>query len=789
MRKTLVILALTALLGTSPAKAGMQRKEPSHRFALIAVTSADQSTALADVLRLHYGYDPKNVRVLGRTDATSRNLQAAMGKLAGETAPSDSVLLHLEAATTGEGIDTAYLVAGAVPGERWTHVTILDVAKAVYSLRATTVLLVFPMCISPKSSVQDTLGPLFTQPGKNISLVTYCARGDASGTLASHIARVLQGDRAGDVPFGVDEIGELIHASAPFDVRTWTPPASTGEPFVFLPTRGRLSSYTAILASSAAETKLKEVAIQELVQSLLSEPAERRSALLSNTGVLQQLAASASGAPTLRLKAIWAMGEIQHPAAATTFETIYSSAPADASLRRAAVEAAAKLPADGGVKLLRTALSDAEATVKVVAVRNLGVRRDEPSRSTLVAMVQNDANADVRIAALQSLSLFTDPDGSLKTAIAALLEDPSPAVRREAVATWIALGGVAATGPLVAKLGVDTDATVRQTIAYALGRKTPPAEALDRVVGALRTAAATANPPIVREAAIWSLGELGTAAEQSLLAVVNNQKDDPKIIAAAAQALGKQKSRRAVKALLDLLRSSDVQIATSAASALGDIGDSSTRVISALFDAARTGDTFLRAKAEKALQNLSPKRIDLVPLLRDKSPVVRREAATKIASAKDPNDVQLLALLLSDPDPTVREEVLGWLSQYEDDAARQRIGSMISDEDPFRREAAARLIGMWRWPGGTSALLSGASDADPRVRAQSVQSLGRLAAPATAKKVLEATTDRDPLVRRAAAEALSAFSSSQAAAALQRMSEDPNPEVRQAAIDVLRKKQ
>jgi len=791
--KTLIVHLAFVLLAQSVHAGLAARTGPGEKWALIVVADASGTgNSLATVLEQDYGYRSANILPVFGPLVTNRDIHKALMYLLVRTSPSDSVFIHIEAPAIGEGADTAYLMSGSDAEQRWTQFTMLELSKLIEEIRSSSMLIILPLCVSPKSNVSDALGPLFARSDKSLSVITYCARDTrraAGPPMSSTIASVLRGDRTADVPFGLEEVSELIQRSAQTDVRLWSPPGSSGQAFTFQAIHGRYTSYNAALLDPATELKVKEEAIQQLVESLLAEPPDRRAVLLRSTTALEKIARDGSAPSSLRLKAIWAIGEVQHPLALSVFQEVYAQSSSDAILRRSTVEAAATLTPPAGVELLRRALADPESTVSLVAIRALGQRRDEPSKSTLVNILQTATSPDVRVAALQSLSLFADSDGSLKAVVATRLDDPAAAVRREAIAAWFSLGGDPATDAVLAKLGTDPDATVRQTIAYSLGRNKPSDDDdLEDVVEALRPAATRENPPIVREAAIWSLGELGTAADRPLLGIINNPKDDPRIIAAAAEALGKQKSRRAVKPLIELMRSPDVEIHTSAAEALGSIGDSSTRVISALFEATRNGEPFLRAASEQALASLSPSRDDLRPLLKDPSPFVRTEAALKIGAARDANDVKDLSKLLSDPDPTVRDSVLKTLSQYNDDRSKEQVRDLLSADDPYRREAAAQLIGVWKWTDGTAALTESAGDADPRVRAQAVKSLGRIANPATESFVLTASGDRDPHVRLAAAEAMTSFSSPEVVTRLRAMSDDPNPEVRQAAIDALRKR-
>lgn len=261
------------------------------------------------------------------------------------------------------------------------------------------------------------------------------------------------------------------------------------------------------------------------------------------------------------------------------------------------------------------------------------------------------------------------------------------------------------------------------------------------------------------------------------------------LVAAAATALGKQKNRRASRQLIELLGSPSVEVSTAAATALGNIGDASAPAVGALFKATSSGDTYVRSAAEQALAKLSPRREDLIPLLKDESSAfVRAAAAAKLGAAKDPTDLKDLSKLLDDPDPGVRDSVLKILSQYTDDVSKAQLRSFLDDDDVYRREAAAQLIGVWQWKESSPALAARVKDKDPRVRVQVVKSLGRIGDASTAGAIIDAAHDADARVRLAVAEALTNVAFEQVLPTLHKLSEDENAEVRQAAIEALRKR-
>jgi hypothetical protein len=138
-----------------------------------------------------------------------------------------------------------------------------------------------------------------------------------------------------------------------------------------------------------------------------------------------------------------------------------------------------------------------------------------------------DANADVRaaaIGALQRCSALTDSE------LIAATTDPESSVRRRAAE----LSAVRPTIPLLSLLS-DPDDSVVEVAAWAAGEQgeiEPPADAVIMRLIELGTSAAA---PLVREAAIASLGAIGD--ERGLAAILSACSDKPQIRRRAVLAL------------------------------------------------------------------------------------------------------------------------------------------------------------------------------------------------------------------------------------------------------------
>jgi hypothetical protein len=100
-------------------------------------------------------------------------------------------------------------------------------------------------------------------------------------------------------------------------------------------------------------------------------------------------------------------------------------------LRTAAVRSLGAFPKELSREGIQVAATDSEPRVREAACTALARMGDPASVGMLAAMVQNDDNLDVRLAASQQLGQFSDPLAI--QALGAALDDPNPALQFRAV--------------------------------------------------------------------------------------------------------------------------------------------------------------------------------------------------------------------------------------------------------------------------------------------------------------------------------------------------------------------
>ncbi|HTU92013.1 MAG TPA: HEAT repeat domain-containing protein [Gemmataceae bacterium] len=264
----------------------------------------------------------------------------------------------------------------------------------------------------------------------------------------------------------------------------------------------------------------------------------------------------------------------------------------------------------------RKELSNRDASVRRSAAFALG-RMGEEARgavSQLVRLLLEDQNAGVRGMAASAIG-----------DIARALKDNNEAV-------WNKSGGT-----LVQLLKNDPSEQVRRSAAYALGAFGPQAAgATEDLIKALGDDKAS-----VRQNAAWALGRISAAAGD------------------------------AVTKLSQCLRDKDALVRRDAAEALGSLGKAGAKAGRPLIELAKSEpDTVVKKTALASLVRIAgPEQADaakdLVPLLEDKDPKIRLDAAlvlTRIGGEESANALSVLRSALKDSDPDNQESAAAALA-------------------------------------------------------------------------------------------------------------------------------
>lgn len=303
----------------------------------------------------------------------------------------------------------------------------------------------------------------------------------------------------------------------------------------------------------------------------------------------------------------------------------------------------------------------------------------------------SDANAAVRLAAIKSLGQLGDP-----RAIAALskaLREDSDARVREAAA--YALGEIddsRAVAPLLEALKSERVGSVKEKIVHALGEIDDPA-AVQGIIAVLKDSSTQ-----VRRAAVWALGELeDPSAVPALLGMVRDE--DAEVRQHTAQALGDLKGNTSatIDALAILSRDAIADVREHAVNALGQMED--PRTLGPLVAALKDANADVRSNAADAINNIDNLKQAppaLIEALTDPSRDVRKNAAQSLGSIGDVAAVPALKRMTTDPDTEMRRAAVEALSDIGGPEAIQVLMGMLKDSDPEVRRIAAEALGSKR---------------------------------------------------------------------------------------------
>jgi HEAT repeat protein len=177
---------------------------------------------------------------------------------------------------------------------------------------------------------------------------------------------------------------------------------------------------------------------------------------------------------------------------------------------------------------------DPNASARVHAAQVLGAL-GQLSRAAIPTVIGalSDSNASVRLVAVNALGRIGLPVDQLRV-VARASTDRDAAVRAAAVEALIALHAPAGTLRAIGERAAqDPDAVVRVEAAYALASSGSPARVVPRLVAALDDA-----DPSVRTAAATVLGRLGPEASSAMVALQRAATDsDREVRAVATQSL------------------------------------------------------------------------------------------------------------------------------------------------------------------------------------------------------------------------------------------------------------
>ena len=293
--------------------------------------------------------------------------------------------------------------------------------------------------------------------------------------------------------------------------------------------------------------------------------------------------------------------------------------------------------------------------------------------------------------------------------------------------------------------------------------------------------------PVVRVAAVTSLGRLGDPRAIAALAKALREDADPRVREAAAYALGEIDDSRAVAPLLEALKSEKVSsVREKIVHALGEIDDPTA--VAGISAVVKDPSAAVRREVVWALGELEdPAGIPaLVTAIKDEDAEVRKNTAQALGQLKVTSALDALAQLTRDDNADVRSHAVNALGQIEDMRALPTLVTALKDANADVRSQAAEAIqsldGIKTAP---RALIDALADPNRDVRKNATQALGSIGDEAAVPALKRLTSDTDTEVRRGAAEALSEIGGPEAIQALMGLLKDQDPEIRRIAAEAL----
>jgi HEAT repeat protein len=263
------------------------------------------------------------------------------------------------------------------------------------------------------------------------------------------------------------------------------------------------------------------------------------------------------------------------------------------------------------------------------------------------------------------------------------------------------------------------------------------------------------------------------------------EAEDADTRVAAVVALGRIGDRRAVPALLGLLRA-DPELVVVTTGALARIGD--PRALEPLLEVLEWPETAARQAAIAALNSLGhpdlPARTEA--LLRSPNPCVRESAARIAGYFGYANCVEPLLALGRDPEENVRRAAAESIAFLEDPRVLPALSQAIREDTPRVRASAAQGLGQTGRREAVPVLISALEDNDAWVRYFSARALGQLGAPEMVEPLARlAQSDPANHVRAAALGAIGRLGGSRAASILAPFLEASDSDLSRAAIQAL----
>lgn len=340
------------------------------------------------------------------------------------------------------------------------------------------------------------------------------------------------------------------------------------------------------------------------------------------------------------------------------------------SVRQHAVEALANIGGAGVIKHLLAVAKGNDNSLRSAAIRGLAAIED-PKASAAIAELLDSKELKLRSAAVSAISYrsrrssqYTQPLKLLQKA----LVDPHPSIRRSALdillryrpknLAEVLIQGMKDPDVQIRIVAVNATSNVsgsNDDVTAALVKALGDSELRVRAAAIQRLPGRSIPPKAVKPLADILIEKLKPSPNSKVKA---ERRTEGNTVTGLVSALGKTGDKRAVPALLAALNDKhDPTVRAAAANALGQMGDKS--VAKHLIGLLKDSSLDVRITAIRALW-ITDKTAAVkatIPLLKDSDLTVRREAIRRLGDARDKRASKSLQQLAGSEQPYIREAV------------------------------------------------------------------------------------------------------------------------------------
>jgi HEAT repeat protein len=263
------------------------------------------------------------------------------------------------------------------------------------------------------------------------------------------------------------------------------------------------------------------------------------------------------------------------------------------------------------------------------------------------------------------------------------------------------------------------------------------------------------------------------------------KSDDEKLRSQVAGALGRVPHPGCLRALIEALGDDSLEVRKHCVAALGELGDK--RAAPALVPLLNESDTELRIAAAEALGRIGDQRAVpyLLKMVDDEDESVILKALGALRKIQDPAAASSVMELLQHENSRIRQRAADVLGKIGDAVIAERLEQILkNDRSEDVRAGAAKALGEIRDPGSVDVLIDSLHDAFS-IRCRSIVALGEIGDDAALPSLLAMLKDPAPEIRYHAALALAEIGHEAAIKNIQPLLDDSNAMVRRGAAKAL----